>query len=466
MFKQLKDYCKKDICPMHMPGHKRNTDLMGNDLPYEYDITEIEGFDYLYDPSGLIKNIHCKAQNLYNCDYSFMLVNGSTGGILSAIGAITDYGDKILVARNCHKSVYNAIELFCLNAVYVMPEYNEEFNLHTVISPDSIIKALYDNPDAKAVVLTSPTYEGFVSDIKKISEIVHKHNIPLFVDEAHGAHFGLSDYFPDDAVKCGADMAVMGLHKTLPALTQCALLNVKSQLINIAKLKDKLSVFQTSSPSYILMSSIDRCFSLIEEKGERLFENYSNRLDKFYKSLKNLEKLKIYFNADNFDKGKIIISTLNCSLNGTELADILRKKYKIETEMAYDCYVIAMTSICDTDENFLRLENALIEIDSFIENAKKKIIKRTTITIPKKKLSISKLNNLQGESIPLNTSKGKISLEYIYAYPPGIPIITPGEIIDEDVIGEIKNLQSYGINLHTSGIPLEQGIFVSDYNSD
>lgn len=461
MFKQLKNYCSKDICPMHMPGHKRNTALLGNALPYAFDITEIEGFDYLHDPTGLIKDIHCRAQKLYGCDHSFMLVNGSTGGILAAVCAVTNYGDKVLVARNCHKSVYNAIELNGLDAVYLLPEYDDNFNIFTVINPSAVEEALNKNPDIKAVILTSPTYEGFVSDIKEIAEITHQHNIPLFVDEAHGAHFGLSAYFPDDAVSCGADIAVMGLHKTLPALTQCALLNVKSKLVNIDILKEKLSVFQTSSPSYILMSSIDRYLSLMEENRGELFEKYNERIDNFYNSVKNLNKLKVHSSSLNFDKGKILISTASCNMNGMKLAEILRSKYNIELEMAYDCYAAAMTSICDTDENFKRLSDALLDIDPKIKPSKIACKNQTALNIPKKELCISETKKIRGEVVLLSEAAGRISLEYIYAYPPGIPIIVPGEIIDGVLISQIINLQKENINLKSGSVPIEKGIFAA-----
>lgn len=460
MFNQLKEYCKKDICPFHMPGHKRNIDLLGNDLPYEYDITEINGFDYLHSPDGIIKNVQEKAKKIYNCEHSFMLVNGSTCGVLAAIRTITEYGDKVLVARNCHKSVYNAIELNGLDAVYILPEYNGEFNIHTVINPDSVKIALENNPDIKAVILTSPTYEGFVSNIQKIAETAHSHNIPLFVDEAHGAHFGLSDFFPPDALSCGADIAVLGLHKTLPALTQCALLNVKSNLINIPKLKEQLSIFETSSPSYILMSSIDKCLSIITEQGEKLFSDYYNNLKYFYKTTENLKSLKVFRSFSNFDIGKIVISTLNTNINGTSLSEILRNDYSIEVEMSYDSYIIAMTSICDTKKCFERLSCALSAIDDNISSDKKNKLNTLPLSIPAKALSISETKKLSGETVGLINSIGRIALEYIFAYPPGIPIIVPGEVIDKTVIEEIINLQKADIELKNATGSLKKGIYV------
>ncbi len=461
MFDKLKAYCKRDVYPFHMPGHKRNSDVLDNNLPYSIDITEINDFDYLHNPTGIIKEINNKGKDIYNCEHSFILVNGSTSGVLSAISAITNYGDKVLVARNCHKSVYNAIEINGLDAYYVLPEYDKDFDIHTIITPNSIKKALNKHKDIKAVILTSPTYEGFVSNIKEISDICHSFNIPLFVDEAHGAHLGLSDYFPSEAIQNGADIAVLGLHKTLPALTQCALLNVNSKLIDISKLKEQLSIFQTSSPSYILMSSIDKCFDYISNNTQVLFKNYHRLLTDFYDNSKSLKLLKIHPNNVFFDYGKIIISTLNTNINGIELAKILRSKYNIETEMACNSYILAMTSICDREEGFKRLLNALFEIDNtLIKN--NRISKDVSLTIPNKMFSVTEAKKLQGKYISIDKSEGKTSLEYVFAYPPGIPILVPGEVIDKQIISIINNLKKAQINLIFSKSENTDEIFVSN----
>ena len=462
MFEKLINYTSGSVYPFHIPGHKRNSEMLGKSLPYNFDITEINDFDYLHDAKGIILEVHRKAEKLYNCKNSFMLVNGSTCGILAAIRAITNFGDKVLVARNCHKSVYNAIELNGLIPVYIHPEYNGEFNLHTVIDPENVRKELSRNKDVKAVILTSPTYEGFVSDIEEIARISHSFNVPVFVDEAHGAHLGLSEYFPQEAVALGADIAVLGLHKTLPALTQCALLNVNSNLININKLNEQLSVFETSSPSYILMSSMDKCFELLLNDKDKLFNIYYNNLIAFYNEVKSLKHLKVYLKKDEFfDFGKIIISTLNTNITGLELSEILRNEYNIELEMSYDSYCIAMTSICDKQEGFKMLSNALIRIDKDLISNKNCKIFKTDLSIPEMKIIPSQTRIMKGEIISLNNSIGKISLEYIFAYPPGIPIIIPGEIISDEVINKIKNLQKSGINLKTSNVPINEGIFIS-----
>ncbi|MBR5809679.1 MAG: aminotransferase class I/II-fold pyridoxal phosphate-dependent enzyme, partial [Clostridia bacterium] len=238
--------------PMHMPGHKRNTALapylkrLGADL----DITEIDGFDNLHAPCGIIYESMQKAATLRNAKSAFYLVGGTTAGILASVSAVIDDADKVIVARNCHKSVYNALELKNAETVFVMPEIDEGTGISGSILPCDIEKAIKENPDAKLVILTSPTYEGVTSDIKAICRLAHSYNIPVLVDGAHGAHLGFTDDFLPDNISQGADISVESLHKTLPSLTQTAVCYVNGDLVDSKRIADRLSVFQSSSPSY------------------------------------------------------------------------------------------------------------------------------------------------------------------------------------------------------------------------
>ena len=211
--------------PMHMPGHKRNTALSPylKKLGADVDITEITGFDNLNNACGILKESMEKAANLRKADRAFYLVNGATGGILAAVSALVGNGDKVIVARNCHKSVYNAIELAGAVPVFVLPKVDEKTGIPGDIKKEDIENEIKTNPDARLVIITSPTYEGIVSDIKGISEACHKAGIPLLVDAAHGAHLGYGYGFPEDAYTQGADISVESLHKTLPSLTQTAI---------------------------------------------------------------------------------------------------------------------------------------------------------------------------------------------------------------------------------------------------
>ena len=449
LYDKLKNYSKSGIYPFHMPGHKRTDITEEGIIPYNIDITEINGFDNLHSPNGVIDEIQKKAAKLYNAKNAFILINGSTGGILSAIRSMTNQGDKILMARNCHKSVYNSAELFNLNVDYIFPDTDSRYNILTSVSPCDIEdKLTKHNDEIRLVIITSPTYEGVVSDIKSISEICHKHGAKLLVDEAHGAYFPFSDSFPDEALNCGADAAVLSLHKTLPSLTQTALLITNdSELSEI--LAENLAVFETSSPSYILMSSIEKCLDSCENSKDK-FKEYCCNLKTVREKLKNLKYLKIYDKSDtdfDYDTGKIIISTANANISGTKLAEILRNNYQIETEMAYSDYVIAMTSVCDTEKAFDMLSDALISIDSELSKG------ADTERVPLKNLYTGKnfnaceLYKFNKETISFQNSEFRTSAEYIWAYPPGIPLIVPGEIISKELINYIEYLSACKVEI-------------------
>ena len=267
----LENYSKYGLRPFHMPGHKRNELLAPLDA-YRLDITEIDNFDDLHHPEGLLKEAMERAGNLFGSRRTFFMVNGCTGGILASIFATCEPGDSILVARNSHKSVYNAINIRKLNPLCIWPEGELNSLPLGVIPPEDVDKALTDNPDIKCVFITSPTYEGVVSDVRAIADIAHKHGAVLIVDEAHGAHMHFNSIFPEDALSCGADIVIHGIHKTLPALTQSALLHIGTANVNESAVSKYLSIFQSSSPSYILMGGIDYAMDFLEKDGEKYYE--------------------------------------------------------------------------------------------------------------------------------------------------------------------------------------------------
>ena len=376
LYEKLRNYTAHGIYPMHMPGHKRNERFMPPGFPYDIDITEIHDFDDLHDPQGVLLETSKLAADLYGSLEAFILVNGTTVGILAAIGSQTERGEKFLAVNNCHWSTPNAAKLFGLEVEYIKPEVDDVSEIACSVTPESIKAALRNNPDIKVVIITSPTYEGVVSDIASIADVVHDSGGILIVDGAHGAHFGFSEAFPKSATTLGADIVVVSLHKTLPALTQCSLLHVCSERINSSKLKEMLSILQTSSPSYVLMASVDYCLHLLKTDSNTLFIEYERNLQMFDDNINDLKSLSVLCHGQDrshfglypgffdFDPGKIVINIKSTTLSGEKLADILRNDYKIEIERIYNSYVIAMTSVCDTYEGFSRLADALCDIDS------------------------------------------------------------------------------------------------------
>lgn len=452
LYDKLKKYSKSGVYPFHMPGHKRNPMLCDGIMPYEMDLTEIDGFDNLHNAEGCILEVQNLAERLYNVKKAFLLVNGATGGILSAVRAMTNRGDKVLVARNSHKSVYNALEICGLEPEYIVPAVDDEFGINCSITPLQVEKAIVENPDTKLLIITSPTYEGVVSDIKEICRIAHLHNVMVLVDEAHGAHFPFSKSFPNEAVASGADAAVASLHKTLPSLTQTALLLTSNESL-INSLAENLAIFETSSPSYIFMSAIEKCLEFCENASA--FDEYIKRLNSFNEKCKSLKKIKVlcYGNDEvknhrffDFDISKITVSVRGLDINGTQLAEILRNDFKIEPEMVCSDYVLLISTVCDTDEGFARLINALQIIDSKC-SVKELNACRYPITMPKIAVKPCECSGKDGEFCLLEHSIDKISLEYVWAYPPGIPIIAKGEIITQDIANIIIAQIASGINV-------------------
>lgn len=452
LYDKLKKYSKSGVYPFHMPGHKRNTALSDGTMPYEIDLTEIDGFDNLHNAEGCILEVQNLTERLYNVKKAFLLVNGATGGILSAVRAMTNRGDKVLVARNSHKSVYNALEICGLEPEYIVPAVDDKFGINCSITPLQVEKAIVENPNTKLLIITSPTYEGVVSDIKEICRIAHLHNVMVLVDEAHGAHFPFSKSFPSEAVASGADAAVASLHKTLPSLTQTALLLTSNESL-INSLAENLAIFETSSPSYIFMSAIEKCLEFCENASA--FDEYIKRLNSFNEKCKSLKKIKVlcYGNDEvknhrffDFDISKITVSVRGLDINGTQLAEILRNDFKIEPEMVCSDYVLLISTVCDTDEGFARLINALQIIDSKC-SVKKLNACRYSITMPKIAVKPCECSGKDGEFCLLEHSIDKISLEYVWAYPPGIPIIAKGEIITQDIANIIIAQIASGINV-------------------
>jgi arginine decarboxylase len=452
LYEALSHYAEKGVAPFHMPGHKRNAKLLGDGLPWAIDITEIDGFDNLQDPKGILKSLASRAAALFGSETAFPLVNGGTGGILAAVKSAARAGDTVIMARNCHKSVYNAAELFGLNPVYILPDADET-GIAGSIRPEQVQKALDAHPGASLVVVTSPTYEGVVSDIGALAAIAHRKNVPLLVDAAHGAHLGFSDFFPPSAVSCGADLVVVSLHKTLPALTQCALALHSGTLVEAGRLREAVTVFQTSSPSYVLLSSIDSCVGLLEAGKERLFDAYIRNLADFDARIKSLDKLRVLCHgadapADHgafsgFDPGKLVISARGTDLSGPALAGRLRAEHRIEPEMAGPDYAVAMTSICDEAEHFERLAGALAAIDA---SAGKKAAKPIPLPqLPPARMTASEAAGRKGVFAALDRAAGRTALEYVWAYPPGIPLVTPGEAVTDVLAGEVSRLEGAGV---------------------
>lgn len=487
LLERLTEYAGSDAYPFHMPGHKRREipDGIpgGFPDPYGIDITEIDGFDNLHHAEGILKDAMETAAAIYGADRSWYLVNGSTCGILSAVFATTENGGKILTARNCHKAVYHAICLNRLEAEYLYPEEITEFGINGGIRAEDVRKALEKDAmrcagnsgdvrgkitKIQAVLITSPTYEGVVSDIRAIADAAHEYGIPLIVDEAHGAHLEYADQchsFPKSALEYGADIVIQSLHKTLPCFTQTAILHVKGKLVDQDRISRDLSMFQTSSPSYLFMAGTERCIRYMDGDGRNEMVRYEERLEHFMKRMEGLQVLEVldreicgkYRTVAGWDPSKIVVSTMRAEdFHGEELAETLRRKYHLEMEMTAPEYVIAMTSLMDTEEGFERLGTALWEIDGALRRRmesgrKEKAASETPegleskLSHPIRRMLICEAMDADTERTALQDTVGKVSAEFVYLYPPGIPIIAPGEVFTDAIVEKIMAYKAAGL---------------------
>ena len=467
LYETLLEYPEKGYYPAHMPGHKRNINEGFLKEVLKYDITEIDGFDNRHEAEGIILESEKYAADLYGSSETHFLVGGSTLGVLSAIFCTTKPGDKIIIARNCHLSVYNAVSEGRLDCRYVYPKFMKDIGFTGGISPFDIEEAINRDPDAVVIVITSPTYEGVCSDISEIAKICHRFKKILIVDQAHGAHFGFSNRMPDSAVKEGADIVIHSVHKTLPSPTQTALIHINGPLVNRENIRKKLRIYQTSSPSYLLMAGIDFCMSLIGKRGEELFNSFDDRLkrlDSSFKDLKSLRHLsrKLIISEEEIydqDPGKLIISTKGTDITGRNLYDILRNEYMIQPEMAADTYCLMILTIMDTQNGFDRINNAIKCIDEKIAGIYNKAERDTdkTDTVcglytkkAKQIIPVYRALDHKIQNTDINNAEGFISADYISLYPPGIPILVPGEEISKEHIGGIT--EAIRENLNVQGL--------------
>lgn len=458
---QLISYSRTDQYPFHMPGHKR----IGYDFPnpYSIDITEIDGFDNLHHAEGILRESMDWAASVYGADHTYYLVNGSSGGILSAITAAVSSDGKILVSRNCHKSVYHGVILNGLNVEYVYPQFIEPLGIQGGILAEDVEKSLAENSDIQAVLIVSPTYDGIVSDIGRIADVVHQRGIPLIVDEAHGAHFsfGCDAGFPCSALACGADLVIQSVHKTLPSFTQTAVLHLRDGLVIRERLERYLQMFQSSSPSYLFMAGIEMCIDRMEKDGDACMRAFAGRIGEMRGRLASMKHLRLagkelcgQYGIYDVDETKLVISVRDCVwindagqaayVDGAWLDQVLRDEFHLEMEMSGADYVVAITTFMDTQEGLERLTDALLKIDGRLQKRRQDAV-ADMIGTPVIRMKMSAAVDARYEELEIVNCVGRISTEFIYLYPPGIPIVAPGELVTGEIVKTVLQYRNLGL---------------------
>ena len=402
LYEELINYLKKGHYPFHMPGHKGNPAFLPPTSLINLDVTELDNTDNLHNPTGCIKETQRRIAEIYGADESFLLVGGSTSGIIAAICATCEDGSTLAVDRNCHRAVYSGMLWSGVRPVYFWADSFSEKRL----------------PKAKVTIVTSPTYEGNVLDIAAIAESVHKNNGILIVDEAHGAHFPFHPAFPQGALAFGADIVIHSLHKTLPAFSQSAAIHVQGAKVDRQRLRQILSCTQTSSPSYLIMATTD--YMLNKLKNPIYFEEYVENLLAMRKEIKD-----ILLPTDDIGKLLLTIS------NGRGLS----KKHKLAFELITDDYTLAMTSVADTLEGFNRLKNAVKGVYEVRPNTADQGSKKRhhDLPLPEVVLSPREAMGKKTRKAKLKESIGEISGSLLAPFPPGIPVLVPGERISESL---------------------------------
>lgn len=547
IYNRLREIKESEIVSFHMPGHKYGTifeklgygDIMKS--LYTLDTTEIIGTDNLHNPKGVILQSQENVRKILFPNYDDIeiryLVNGSTCGIQAAIMTACRPKDKIIINRACHQSAYNGCILADARPIFVNERVNKENNIFLGADTSDYIDQIEKNKDAKAVLITRPTYHGMSFEILDIIKKAHEYNMLVIVDEAHGAHFGLNPKFPKSAIEYGADMVVQSIHKSLPAITQCSMLILNDNIIDKAYISESektinyssesfkkhiekynkkelyyrgsspelgsknkeyleeidivedieehrkslhrnlidknrlnrvLAMMESSSPSYVMMMSIEIAFDIYKVHGKSLMKELLNNIDEFKKEMKS------YDIFETSDPTKIFINTINKGINGYDFAKVLRYRYNIQVELANYSGILMLSSISNDKSDFDKMILALEEIrkkklfglnldffddmdDATIKNKNDDIKRMTTskqvkvdlpTSIPKAEIAPKEAFNMETEDIVVDESLGRICGEFVIPYPPGVCLVAPGEVIEKEVIEFIKSANKMDVDIN------------------
>ncbi|WP_434797970.1 aminotransferase class I/II-fold pyridoxal phosphate-dependent enzyme [Terrisporobacter vanillatitrophus] len=438
---KLEELRDDNLISFHVPGHKMGKvfEKLGykNILEkiYTLDTTEIDGTDNLHNAKEIIKESQNRAARVFNSDKTIYLVNGTTCGIEASIMSVCNPKSKIIVNRDCHQSVINACILGDIEPVYIESKVCKKTNIIMGVDGENTKSVIDNNLDAKAIVLTYPTYYGRTFDLKAICDYAHSKNIIVIVDEAHGAHLQLSDNLPKSAIEQGADIIIQSTHKTLPSFTQSSMMHIKGNRVDKNKIGSMLRFLESSSPSYVLLTSLELAVDIYDKYGIKLMEDLLSNIDNLKSKFENNENIII---DNSMDKTKIFISLKKLGITGYELDSILREKYKIQVELSNYYGALLICTIGNDEKDFIRLEKSLDDLLLNISN--KKLLEDTNYpeNVPEKVLNPRQAFYSDKISVKLEDSVGKVSGEYIIPYPPGISLISPGEIITQEIITYIQ----------------------------
>ena len=461
-------YVNDKAMPFHTPGHKqgkgmhpRLESLLGRQT-LELDLALMAELDDLHEPHGPIKEAQDLAAQLYGADHSFFSINGTTGGIYAMILAIAGPTDKIIVPRNAHRSIIGGIILAGATPVFMQPEVDVNLGLAMGVTPETVEQAVRDNPDAKGVLVINPTYYGVATDLRRIVDIVHSHNMPVVVDEAHGPHLKFGDNLPVQALDAGADICAQSTHKIIGALTQCSIVHCREGRVNVPRLKAMLQMVQSTSPNYILLASLDVARMQMATEGRSLINRASELAQKLRSEINKIPGLYSFGEemignpgVYSLDPTKVTVTVKGLGMKGAEAERILRHEYKVQVELSDMYNILFLITLGDGEEEVQTVIDALADMAKRFSGTNDFSVVDDVYThndyplLPKQMISPRRALFGHTRTIPFRQSAGKICAEIVTFYPPGIPLLCPGEMISDDIIDYCARLQAAG--LHISG---------------
>ncbi|MDI3534049.1 MAG: arginine decarboxylase [Thermosediminibacterales bacterium] len=460
LIEALLEYNKKNMLRFHTPGHKGGKgaektikDIFGKNV-FLYDLTEVDGLDDLHNPKAAIMKAQELLSEVYGSDRSFFLVNGATTGVEAMLMAAAGPGEEVVIDRNCHYSAINGLILNGATPVYMMPEIDKRTGLVLGPSRHTLIQTLKKHPGAKALFIVSPTYFGICYDLKSISDIVHEHNIPLIVDEAHGPHLGFHPDFAVSAMQAGADACCQSPHKILGSFTQSSWLHVKGNMIDLERLKKALQVLQSSSPSYLLMASLDSARFFVSSRGRREFDRIISMVRDARVRINNITGLfspQIMigdFTIAVPDYTKLTVNVRDSGLNGKRVAYILRNEYKIQPEFADRDNLLFIITCGDNPNKIEALIDALKSIARMNKTVESTNKADWVYPAPKVEIIPRDAFFAHKRRVELKKAAGLISAETVAPYPPGVPLLAPGERITPEIVELILQMEENGIQFH------------------
>ena len=457
IYEALENFKKMRVVPFDVPGHKRgrgNPELVAllGEKCVSMDVNSMKPLDNLCHPISVIREAEDLAAEAFGAAHAFLMVGGTTSAVQSMVLSVVKRGDKIILPRNVHRSVMGALVLCGAIPVYVNPECDERLGISLGMSLNAVKQAIAANPDAKAILVNNPTYYGICSDLKSIVELAHAHGMYCLADEAHGTHFYFGENMPISAMAAGADMAAVSMHKSGGSLTQSSLLLI-GENIQEGYVRQIINLTQTTSASYLLLSSLDISRRNLALRGKEAFGKVAQMAQYARKEINSIGGYYAYgselINGDSvydFDTTKLAVNTLDIGLAGIEVYDLLRDEYDIQIEFGDLGNILAYLSIGDRERDLERLVSSLAEIRRRFGKSGNELMKQEYID-PQVVASPQDAFYAEKESLPIEQTEGRISSEFLMCYPPGIPIIAPGELITKEILNYIQYAKEKGCSI-------------------